>query len=108
MKIAPGRRQRILFLWLARLALFAYAFQISAADHWHQDTIGGTGLAGHQMHCHVDLASCAEQPGFMGSMVQNRLPSIAVGAAFEAPMLASLAIPSSAFIASADESPRFF
>ncbi len=107
MKVVAGRRQRVLFLWLARLALFAYAFQLSAVDHWHQDIgAGGQDAAFHKMHCHTDLSSCAEQPVFSGSLAEIKLAPIPPHTAIETAIGSSVSIPAAAFIASADEPPR--
>ena len=107
MKVVSGRRQRVLFSWLARLALFAYAFQLTAADHWHQDTTNLGGAALHQMHCHTDLSSCAEQPNFSGSLAEIKLAPIPPYTAIETTIASSESIPTAAYIASADEPPRF-
>ena len=53
--------------WLARLALFALLFQMSAIDH-HSHPADVTGIAGtssHEMHCHGALGSCANGGGEM-------------------------------------------
>src|SRR6185436_1547426 len=101
MKPFSGRRQRFLFFWLARLALFAYAFQLTAVDHWHRDINGVEGVEGssaHRMHCHADLGSCAEQPGFSGSLAEIKLAPIPPDTAIETAVVSSVSIPSAAFI----------
>jgi hypothetical protein len=67
MNVVASRRVRTLLLWLARLAIFAYAFQLAAVDHWHKDIGGIEGVQGsseHRYHCHADPSGCAEQRVF--------------------------------------------
>ena len=49
--------------WLARLAVFALLFQISAVDHqWNPESAtieGEVGTANHTMHCHGAVSGCA-------------------------------------------------
>jgi hypothetical protein len=110
MKVATNQRQRVLFLWLARLALFAYAFQLTAVDHWHKDinTVEGVqGSSEHRYHCHADPSGCAEQPALSGSLAEVKLAPIPPSGAFQTAVIASLPAPSAAFIASADDPPRY-
>ncbi len=109
MDVVSNRRQRVLFLWLARLALFAYAFQLAAVDHWHRDISSVEGVQGssqHRYHCHADPSGCAEQPGFAGSLAEIKLAPIPPTTAIQTAVLPSFRAPSAAYIASADEPPR--
>jgi len=88
--------------WLARLALFALLFQISAVDHQMSpaDVTGVIGNSSHEMHCHGSLGTCANGSGEMpAALTQPALlpsaPSLQLFAAltdFDAPQVADLAI----------------
>jgi len=63
-------RLRKFILVFARLAIFVYAFQISAVDH-HTDPNSITGIkdsAVHASHCHSAQASCADATGLTSSL----------------------------------------
>ena len=109
MNVLRSQRQRTLFLWLARLALFAYAFQLTAVDHWHKDmgnVVGDQGKSSHSYHCHGDMSGCADQGGISNTITEGELTPIAPT------LLTAVAVtdppaPRPAFIAGADEPPRF-
>ena len=66
-----SRRQRNLIVWLARLALIVYVFQIGAIDHWHVNPESVTGIAGSQLHaahCHNATGDCADSSGLTGTL----------------------------------------
>jgi len=109
MNVVATRRRRTLFLWLARLAIFAYAFQLAAVDHWHKDIDSIEGVQGsseHRYHCHADPSGCAEQPGFSGSLAEVRLAPIPPSTTIETAVVSSLPAPGAAYIAGDDEPPR--
>ena len=102
------RRQRTLFLWLARLALFAYAFQMTAVDHWHKDmnsVVGDTGKSSHSYHCHGDVSGCAEQGGIATDLSNVEL-AVLPPAVLTVALPAALLAPEQAYVANADEPPR--
>jgi hypothetical protein len=104
-----GRRQRLL-LWLARLALFAYAFQLTAVDHWHKDVnsvVGDEGKSSHSYHCHGDVSKCAEQGGIVSSLVEVQLAPIPPSL-LTTLVVVTLPAPRAAFVSSADEPPQYF
>jgi hypothetical protein len=71
-----SRRQHALVLWLARLAVLVYVFQVGAIDHWHVDPDRVSGLVGSQLHaahCHSDTANCADSSGLTGTLAELRL-----------------------------------
>ena len=88
--------------WLARLALFALLFQITAFDHHAHptDVTGVLGSSNHEMHCHGSLGSCANGSGEMPAALTQvallpSVPSLQLLAAltdFNAPQDADLAI----------------
>ena len=109
MNVVATRHQRALFLWLARLAIFAYAFQLTAVDHWHKDIGGIEGVQGsseHRYHCHADPAGCAEQPGLAGSLSEVKLAPIPPVSLLDPAAKLSLPAPTAPFIAGAEEPPR--
>jgi hypothetical protein len=103
------RRQRILMLWLARLALFAYAFQFAAVDHWHKDpnsVVGDLGKTTHSYHCHGDVAGCSDQGGTASALpAQNLILSPSLFASSH--QVALELTPEAAYVAGAEEPPRF-
>jgi hypothetical protein len=105
----PRGRRHNLVLWLARLALFAYAFQLTALDHWPADVSSVAGVEGssaHSSRCHGSPSSCAEQPGLVGSLDGIDLtprPPVAVRA--ESPP--EVTAPGAAFIRAELHPPRF-
>ena len=108
MKAMAGKRQRTIFLWLARLALFAYAFQMTAVDHWHKDVnsvVGDEGKSSHSYHCHGDVSGCVEQGGIATSLAEVKLAPIPPSL-LSTIALATLPAPEQAFVASADEPPQ--
>jgi hypothetical protein len=71
--------------WLARLALFAILFQISAIDHHThvEDVVGVTGSSQHAMHCHGSVGTCVsgaiEQPSILTqTILLPQTPALAV------------------------------
>jgi len=70
MKIRRALRIRRTAPWLARLALFALLFQISAVDHHTHpsDITGVVGSSSHEMHCHGAVGSCANGGGEMPTL----------------------------------------
>ena len=71
-----SRRQQIIVVWLARLALLVYVFQIGAIDHWHVNPEKVTGLVGSQLHaahCHSATANCADSSGLSGTLDEIKL-----------------------------------
>ena len=69
-------KQRVLVVWLARLALLVYVFQLGAIDHWHARTDAVTGVVGsqvHAAHCHSETANCADSSSLAGSLADVTL-----------------------------------
>jgi hypothetical protein len=73
--------------WLARLALFALLFQISAIDHHThvEDVVGVTGSSQHAMHCHGAVGTCVngaiEQPSILTQATSlPTMPYLAINA----------------------------
>jgi hypothetical protein len=103
-----GRKRRTVILWLARLVLFAYAFQLTAIDHWHRDVndvVGVEGSSAHTSHCHGSPSSCAEQPGLVGSLAEVELTPLP-----PAPLIVaftqSVTFPGSAFVSTEPQPPQ--
>ena len=102
------RRQQTLVLWLARLALLVYVFQIGAIDHWHANPESTHSLAGNQLHaahCHSATANCADSSSLTGSLhdvsLIPLLPPAQAQTVAEAP-----ASPNEAAIATPHQPPR--
>ena len=77
---ASTRKNRLLVLWCARLALLAYVFQTAALDHWHAnpaDVYGYEGSSLHAVHCHANAADCADSASLNGSLTQTALTPVA-------------------------------
>ena len=109
MRISRRQTLRRSAPWLARLALFALLFQITAVDHHThvEDVTGVVGTSQHAMHCHGAAAGCAsgaiEMPGILTQSTQ--LPttrSLALQAG-----LTDDAIPADADLALSSEPPQY-
>ena len=94
--------------WLARLALFAILFQISAIDHHThvEDVVGVAGSSQHAMHCHGAVGTCVsgqiEVPGILTHATLLPIPpSLAIHAG-----VGDDAIPANAHIELTTEPPR--
>jgi hypothetical protein len=94
--------------WLARLALFALFFQISAVDHQMSpaDAVGVVGTSDHHMHCHGAVGSCANSGAEMpAAFTQSAtLPLIPAFVLFVA--LADIDAPADAELAVGSKPPR--
>ncbi len=107
--MTDGTSKRYLkfLLVFARLAVFAYVFQISSIDH-HNDPNSITGMensALHASHCHSAQASCADATGLTSSLSEiNLVPVVPAGHLLA--VLGTLHQPIEAAILAPTEPPR--
>ena len=94
--------------WLARLALFALLFQISAVDHQMSpaDVVGVVGAADHHMHCHGAVGSCANGGAEMPAAFTQLAMLPTVPALMLVFALADIDPPADAALAIGSEPPR--
>jgi len=103
-----SRGQRNFILWVARLTVLIYVFQIGAVDHWHVDPGNVTGLEGSQLHaahCHSDTAQCADSSGLIGTLADVGLMPLFAKASMQAVLVAFLQ-PPEAWLSSPDQPPQ--
>ncbi len=102
-----SRRSRFWLQWLARLAILAYVFQMSAVDHWHANIVPNPGAAAsHSAHCHADASGCTEVSGLTGTWIEapmTPLPPATVRG--DAPRESLTLV--EAVISAPDQPPRF-
>lgn len=109
MKIRTPRLRSIVPM-LARAALFALLFQITAIDHhWHPDASavsGAAGSASHEMHCHGATGSCANGGGELPTAVQALATILTQPPSFSFATLESSAAPAETVIDVVTQPPR--
>src|SRR5438105_4659847 len=90
---------------VARLALLALIFQLSALGHWSLVPIHAEpgSVASHAAHCHGDIAGCAGESSFSGSLAEVNLTPIAPSAT---PAFTSVMVPSDAHARALLQPPR--
>jgi hypothetical protein len=105
---ALPRQLKLVVLWAARLALFAFIFQTTAIDHWHRDPSQLEGIPGtrlHASHCHIEAGSCADSAGTVGSLTDVALTPIPPAPLVSAAPAAEVAQPESPLLLT-DKPPR--
>jgi hypothetical protein len=95
--------------WIARLALFALLFQISALDHHTHNIEDLTGLIGssqHAMHCHGAVGTCVSGAVELPTILTQPTPLPSTPSLMLLATVGDYEIPADAFVAPGTEPPR--